>query len=126
MDLLIKFIKFGVVGSTGVIVDFGTTFIMKEILKIQKYIANSFGFTLAATSNYILNRIWTFRSKDPEILLQYGKFFVISVIGLLLNNSIIYLLHGRVNFNFYISKAMATVIVTFWNFFANYRFTFKK
>jgi len=126
MDLLIKFIKFGTVGFSGVIVDFGTTFIVKEILKVQKYIANTLGFTLAATSNYILNRIWTFRSKDPKILLQYGKFFTISVVGLILNNSIVYLLHGRINFNFYFAKAVATVVVTLWNFFANYKFTFKK
>lgn len=125
MDLILKFIKFSIVGFTGVIVDFGTTFIAKEKLKIQKYIANSVGFTLAATNNYILNRIWTFQSKDPEILLQYGKFFIISIVGLLLNNLIVYLLHGRAKLNFYISKGFAIVVVTLWNFFANYKFTFR-
>ncbi|MEN3038219.1 MAG: GtrA family protein [Candidatus Kryptonium sp.] len=125
MDLILKFIKFSIVGFTGVIVDFGATFIAKEKLKIQKYIANSIGFTLAATNNYILNRIWTFQSKDPEILLQYGKFFIISVIGLLLNNLIVYLLHGRTKLNFYISKGFAILVVTLWNFLANYKFTFR-
>lgn len=125
MDLILKFIKFSIVGFTGVIVDFSATFIAKEKLKIQKYIANSIGFTLAATNNYILNRIWTFQSKDPEILLQYGKFFIISVIGLLLNNLIVYLLHGRTKLNFYISKGFAILVVTLWNFLANYKFTFR-
>ncbi len=125
IDLLIKFIKFSVVGFTGVFVDFGTTFILKEKIKIQKYIANSIGFTLAATNNYILNRIWTFQSTDPHVLAQYGKFFVISLIGLIINNSVVYILHGKGKINFYISKGFAVIVVTLWNFFANYKFTFK-
>ncbi|CUS88396.1 Putative flippase GtrA (transmembrane translocase of bactoprenol-linked glucose) [Candidatus Kryptobacter tengchongensis] len=125
MELIFKFIKFSIVGFTGVIVDFSVTFISKEKLKIQKYIANSLGFTLAATNNYILNRIWTFQSKDPAVLVQYGKFFLISLIGLLLNNLIVYLFHGRIKLNFYISKGFATIAVTLWNFFANYKFTFR-
>ena len=50
-DILIKFMKFGAVGATGVVVDFSFTWISKEKLGIQKYFANAIGFTLAATSN---------------------------------------------------------------------------
>jgi len=46
-DVAFKFVKFGVVGFSGVIVDFGFTYICKEWLKIQKYIANAVGFTIA-------------------------------------------------------------------------------
>ncbi|MFZ4547377.1 MAG: GtrA family protein, partial [Bacteroidales bacterium] len=46
--------KFGAVGATGVVVDFGFTWVSKEKFKIQKYVANTIGFTFAATSNYFL------------------------------------------------------------------------
>ena len=123
---ILKFIKFGVVGLTGVGVDFGTTYICKEWLKIQKYVANSIGFTVAASSNYILNRIWTFKSQDPNIMMEYTEFLIISLIGLGINNFILYIIHDRFKQNFYLSKLFAIGVVTIWNFLANYYITFAK
>jgi putative flippase GtrA len=121
---LVKFIKFGIVGFSGVFIDFGTTYICKEWLKIQKYIANSIGFTVAASSNYILNRTWTFKSQDPDIATEYTEFIVISLVGLGIANLIVWLIHGRFKQNFYLSKLFAIGVVTIWNFFANYYITF--
>jgi putative flippase GtrA len=121
---LVKFIKFGIVGFSGVFIDFGTTYICKEWLKMQKYLANSIGFTLAASSNYILNRTWTFRSQDPDIATEYTEFIVISLVGLGIANLIVYVIHGRFKQNFYLSKLFAIGVVTIWNFFANYYITF--
>ncbi len=123
--LLERFVKFCVVGGSGVVVDFGITYIAKEWLRLNKYVANSLGFICAATSNYVLNRMWTFSSTDPHIAQQYLRFIGFSLIGLAINNLVIYLLHGRIKCNFYIVKLIATGVVTFWNFFMNYIFTFQ-
>ena len=122
--MFLQFIKFCVVGGTGVVVDFGITFLFKEKLKLNKYIANSLGFMAAASTNYLLNRWWTFRSHDPEVAQQYVQFVGISAIGLILNNIIIYLLNDKERLNFYLSKLIAIGLVTLWNFFMNYYFTF--
>ena len=121
--MFLQFIKF-CVGGTGVVVDFGITFLFKEKLKLNKYIANSLGFMAAASTNYLLNRWWTFRSHDPEVAQQYVQFVGISAIGLILNNIIIYLLNDKARLNFYLSKLIAIGLVTLWNFFMNYYFTF--
>ena len=119
-----KFLKFCIVGGSGVIIDFGITFVCKELLKLNKYAANALGFICAATSNYILNRTWTFASTNPHIAEQYLRFIGISVMGLLINNAAIYLFNDRLKLNFYFSKLLAIGIVTFWNFFMNYFFNF--
>ena len=124
-DLIIKFFKFGVVGATGVGVDFGITWLCKEKLKINKYAANSTGFMCAVVSNYLLNRVWTFHSADPEIATQFSKFLLASLVGLGINNGIIYLLNERLGMKFYTSKLIATGVVMLWNFWANYTFTFR-
>ena len=121
---LLKFLKFGIVGCSGVIIDFGITYICKEYLKIQKYIANACGFTFAATSNYFLNRIWTFHSTNPEIAFEYFRFFAISLIGLALSTFFLWILVSKFKKNFYLSKLFVIVIVMVWNFFANLLFTF--
>lgn len=122
--LFYKFLKFGLVGASGVVVDFGFTYLFKEILKVQKYVANAIGFTLAASSNYLLNRWWTFHSHNPHMAMEYGKFLFFSLIGLGINTFVIWLLVSKYGKKFYFSKLVAIGVVTLWNFFANLLFTF--
>ncbi len=122
--LFLKFLKFGLVGFSGLLLDFGITYYTKEKLHWNKYLANSLGFVIACTNNYLLNRLWTFRSVDPGIAVQFSKFLLISLGGLFLNNLILYLFTEKVKLNFYVAKFCAIVLVFFWNFFFNYLFTF--
>ena len=77
-SFVLKFLKFAAVGFSGLLVDYTFTYIFKEFLKVQKYIANSIGFTIAASTNYILNRVWTFESDNPDIAIEYSQFLIIS------------------------------------------------
>lgn len=122
--LILKFLKFCVVGFSGMVVDFGTTWLCKEMFGWNKYLSNSLGFILAATNNYFWNRLWTFQSTNTNIPVEYGKFFLISVIGLGINNLVVFLLHGKLKLNFYLAKIFAIGVVTIWNFTMNYFFTF--
>jgi len=120
-----KFIKFCVVGFSGVFVDFGITWLLKEKLLANKYFANSCGFVVAATSNYFLNRLWTFHSHNQQIATEYFSFFFISMAGLGIANLLIYIANDRLKINFYIAKLLAIGMVTLWNFIMNYWFTFR-
>ncbi|MCX6257885.1 MAG: GtrA family protein [Bacteroidia bacterium] len=119
-------VKFCVVGFSGTFVDFGTTWLLKEKAKIYKYLANSTGFALGAVSNYFLNRIWTFHSENPHVFNEFSKFFTVSMFGLLINNSVIWLLHGRFKLNFYLAKVFAIGVTLIWNFTVNYFYTFHR
>jgi putative flippase GtrA len=123
--LISKFIKFGIVGCSGMAIDFGMTYLCKEFLKINKFLSNGIGFVIAATSNYFLNRIWTFDSHNEEIGTQYIQFMIVSTIGLGINSIVLYFLNEKLKWNFYFSKLIAIGITTIWNFFANLLFTFK-
>ena len=123
--IILKFLKFCAVGFSGMLIDFGTTWLLKEKARINKYIANSTGFILAATSNYIWNRIWTFESTNSEIAVEYFSFILISVAGLGINNLVIYLLNDKMKLNFYLSKLLAIGVVTIWNFMMNFIITFR-
>jgi len=122
--IIIKLIKFVAVGFTGLIVDFGLTYLFKEKLNVNKFISNAIGFMVAASSNYILNRIWTFHSHNPEIAMEYGKFIFVALIGLAINTFILWLLVTKFKRHFYFSKLMAIAVVTVWNFTINLLYTF--
>ena len=76
MDIL-KFFKFGLVGFSGLIIDFGITWICKEKLKLNKYLANGFGFLFGVTNNYFLNKYFTFDNHNEEIGFQFLSFLII-------------------------------------------------
>ena len=124
IEIGLKFLKFCVVGSVGLGIDFGITWLVKERARWNKYVANSLGFICAASSNFVLNKVWTFHDTNPDQFTQYGKFILIALIGLGLNNLIIYLLINKRGVKFYWAKLFAVGVVVLWNFVANYNFTF--
>lgn len=122
--LVQKMIKFGVVGISGVFVDFSTTWICKEWAKLNKYFSNAAGFLMAVVSNFFLNYLWTFRGIRVNALDAFWAFLIIALVGLFINSFLVYVFHTSIKINFYLSKAFAILLVFGWNFGANYFFNF--
>ena len=121
----VRFIKFGMVGLIGMVIDFSITWFFKEKLRVNKYIANSLGFSVAVINNFLLNRYWTFENTSNPIAGQLTKFALVSITGLLINNTLLYLLLKGNKRNFYFIKLVVIGLVFFWNYFLNLLFTFK-
>ena len=132
-----RFFKFLIVGTIGFIVDFGMLTILVEVFGLMPVIANTFSFSAAVLSNFTFNRYWTYpdsRSKRRRV--QLTQFAVVSVIGLLINNTILVLtqgpfesllrmVHAPETIRGYIpAKIVATIVVLFWNFFVNRYWTY--
>ncbi len=129
--LITKFVKFGVVGASGMVVHFGVLYLFREIVGLNSFVANTIGFVTAATTNYIFNRIWTFRSHEKQVAVEYMKFILVSVIGLGINNGTLWLGSKLLpawndDWRFYILWIVAVGVTTLWNFFGNMLFTFKQ
>lgn len=120
--MIFKLLKFIIVGFSGLAVDFSITILLKEKLKVHRYISSSTGFILAASSNYMFNRLWTFQSNNPKVFEEYGTFLLISVIGLFINNLFLYLFEKKLRF--YFAKFLAIMVTSLWNFSANYWLNF--
>lgn len=141
-DIVLKFIKFGIVGFSGMFVDYGFLALFVEVCRLPELLSNAFSFTLAASWNYMLNRIWTFGSKEKKVGVEYAKFFTVSLIGLGISTLTIWLLElampdwsaasGKgfecvvfVKY-FYVLKFISIVVTTLWNFLGNYLYTFRR
>lgn len=120
-ESIFTILKFGLVGASGVAVDFAVTWLLKEKAGMHKYAANSLGFMSAATNNYIWNRLWTFESDDPDVAVQYLVFILVSLGGLVFNNAALWFFHEKRKMPFYVSKILAVFVAMFWNFFG-YKF----
>jgi putative flippase GtrA len=125
-----RFLKFMVVGTIGFVVDFGTLNLLVLLVGLPVLIANTISFSLAVISNYTWNRFWTYPdSRSKRIRSQLIQFVVVNVAGLGINTLVLATLTpvftgmiGELGYN--IAKAIATVIVLFWNFFINRYWTY--
>jgi putative flippase GtrA len=124
--LIGKIVKFAVVGFSAFIIDFGTTFLLKEKAKANKYVANTIAFILSASYNFVLNRVWSFGSRDPEILRQAMIFALSMTTGLAIATGLIYIFTDKMKLNFYISKLLSVSVVMVWNFAMNNFVIFSK
>ncbi|WP_312186443.1 GtrA family protein [Sphingobacterium sp.] len=123
---LYKILQFGTVGCIGIVIDLGITWICREQLHLNSYIASSVGFTAAVLNNYVLNKYWTFDEKGKLSLKQFLGFLFVSIGGLILNTLCVKFVHETVEINFYFSKIFAIGVVVPWNFIVNNIFIFKK
>ena len=128
------FLKFIVVGTTGAIVDLGTLFLLNQFVWSQadvwesmKYVAITIAFCAAVVNNYTWNILWTYNHQDhsDQHNVTLSKFTLVSVMGLLLNWIIIFVVHDVVGFRLLIGKLAAMGVVMFWNFILNRIWTFK-
>lgn len=117
-------VKFALVGSIGMVVDFSFTYLMKEWLFFNAYVATGIGFSIASVSNYYINSYWTFNSSVPLLLRKFILFVGISTFGLGINISMIFIFQ-YLGVPFYISKLMAISFVFFWNYILNRSVTFR-
>ncbi|MGY8989055.1 MAG: GtrA family protein [Flavobacteriales bacterium] len=122
--MITKFISFLIVGLSGLLLDFGFTFICKEKVLLNKYLSNSIGFLISTISNYFLNRHFTFQSNNPDIVTEFYWYVGISIIALIIYNGIVWLGINKWKTNFYTAKLIGRVVFTFWNFFGHFFITF--
>ena len=120
----IEFVKFGIVGFSGLFIDFLITWLFKEKLGVNKYLSNGFGFIIAVINNYFLNKYFTFQNNDSNFAAQFLCFLIISIIGFALNTTLLYVLQKNTKINFYFCKSIVTILVFFWNFSINSLYTF--
>lgn len=83
---LSEFFRFGAIGASGMVVDLSFVFITKELLGLPFRIARVIGFVFALTSNFFLNRHFTFEhGKSGNVCRQYAGFFSVSLMGFAVN-----------------------------------------
>jgi putative flippase GtrA len=119
-----RLLQYGIVGLSGMAVDFSVTWICKEKIRLNKYLANSIGFSLAVCNNFLLNRYWTFHDTAQPFTPQLLRFLLVSLSALCINNLLLYLLVNKAHKNFYLLKLVVIGLVFFYNYLLNFLFTF--
>jgi dolichol-phosphate mannosyltransferase len=122
--------RFYTVGASGLLVNYIISFILTALFPGIWYLhATMVGIMFSISSNFILNKIWTFEDKDFAIrktLLQYGMFAGFSVFGALVQLGLVYLLVEKSGLSYPIALILAVATASIGNFLLNKKWTFRE
>lgn len=122
-----RFIRFCVVGGSGVLVDMGLLYLLSDPSQLGWGLTRSkvLAGECAMLSNFLLNDAWTFgdaaRTSQGWLrkLRRFLSFNVICTLGLALNVVLLNLLFNWGGLNRYVANLLAIGVVTLWNYWLN-------
>ena len=116
-NLFGQIMRFGIVGGTAFLIDFAILWLLTDIGNINYLISNFISFTVSVIYNYILSTLWVFEikpqsNKTKEVI----AFIILSIVGLGLNQALMWLAVDIMSVNYLLAKIGATGIVMVYNF----------
>ena len=108
--------RFGIVGFTAFLIDAGLLFILTEFCHIHYLISSIISFVVSLVYNYILSIFWVFDVQKKQTYKEVLLFIILSIIGLGLNQLIMYLGVDLLHIYYMFCKVLATIVVMIYNF----------
>ena len=127
---LSKAARFYSVGATGLLLNYIVSMMLtKGIISNFWYLqASTIGIILSITSNFFLNKIWTFEDRNfspRNTLKQYGMFLGLSTVGGVVQLILLYLF-VQSGFQYTPSLVLAVAAASVSNFLLNKKWTFRE
>ena len=125
--LLEQLVKFGIVGVIATLLEWIIFYICTNQLKIHYSISTIIGFSISTIFNYWASVKWVFDvNKEKSEKLNFILFVVLSIVGLGLNELILWICIEKFAIYNMIGKVIATGIVMVFNFITRKLFLEKR
>ena len=145
-----RFLRFGVVGFSGLFVDIVVFYLLRELLALPLYLSTALSIEMAIINNFLWNDAWTFadlaqrqkgwlarwkRFCKFNLVCLVGAFLQIGVMAMILAIPLV----GQIpvwigqfvagawtdNADEYFAKVAAIALVTLWNFWINLKLSWR-
>jgi putative flippase GtrA len=120
-----QFVRFAAVGASGYVLNLGVFALAVDGLDVHYRVAAVLGFLVAVTSNFLLNRHWTFAGHGGRGSHQAIRFLVVSVAAFLLGLLLLTVLVDVAGLPSVLAQAISIVAATPLSFVANRLWTFR-
>lgn len=127
---VVRFVKFGIVGGSGIFVNMGGLWFFTEVVGFYYLISSVLAIALAMISNFIWNDLWTWRDRgEPGVkayLTRMAKFILVSSIAAYIGNlGILWILTHFFHVYYLISNLIGIAVGTILNYSVNNFWTFR-
>ena len=109
--------KFGVVGVIAFFIDYGLLIFLTEVFHIDYLISATLSFSVSVVFNYLASMRYVFTHKEGMSRhREFIIFVILSIIGLIINDVMMFLGTSVLAIDYRITKLVATFVVMVWNF----------
>jgi len=116
--LIAQFVRFGLVGSVGLVVDVGvfnllrTTVLEPSVIHTGPVIAKVISTSLAIIVNWIGNRYWTFgHTRRPQVMREGLEFVLVSLGGMLIGLACLWISHYLLGYTSLLADNISTNVI---------------
>jgi dolichol-phosphate mannosyltransferase len=131
--VLIRFLskawRFYTVGASGLVLNYFIIWLFSDWIDFWYLHANIVGIAFSMTSNFVLNKRWTFEDRDfsaRKFFMQYGKFVGFSSLGAMIQIGLVFYLVEGHQISYSLALIIAVLAGAFGNFSLNKRWTFNE
>jgi len=126
---LLRFVKFCLVGLSGVLVNMGLLWLLTEFAGLFYLLSAAISIETSILSNFTLNDYFTFRDRRSPTLKSFlsrlVRFNLVSLAGLALNMGVLWLLTEVFGVYYLLSNLCGIVVATLWNYLVNTWWTWR-
>lgn len=123
-DKYIHFIKYSLIGVTGVTLDITIFYLLYQKLGMYYQVANIISVSCGITNNFLLNSFLNFKMKD-KLFKRFIQFYSVGLFGLGISAGLLFLFVEQLHIIEIVAKLMTIAVVTIIQFNLNKRITFK-
>lgn len=108
--------RYLVTGFSSAAIELTLLFVFRDIAELSIVISNSIALTIVFWFNFLVNRIWSFKS-TANLRKQLAMYLVLFAFNLVASDFIMYLLTTKLSLQYLLAKVFAIGAVVIWNFF---------
>lgn len=126
-----RFMQFGVVGLTGVLLNTLLLSTFQGQLGLGVLASSLIAAELVIVGEFTWNDVWTFgdiarqQRQWNQLVKRFMKFNIVCVMGLMLRAIILALLSGGLSFNIYAANMLAISVLLLWNFWISLKLSWR-
>jgi putative flippase GtrA len=125
-----QFVRYLVTGGLAFAVDYGLFVLCYDNFGWHYLLANLVGLVAGLVINYIMSVVWVFseckRVLENKKTAEFGIFAIVGIAGIGINQLLMYLMVGNLDWNAKVSKIVAAALVLMWNFGARKLMLFRE
>ncbi|MGN6380938.1 MAG: GtrA family protein [Gaiellales bacterium] len=122
-DNWFELVRYCVVGASGYVVNLAAFYVLDRWMAYP--VAFTLAFVIAATSNFVWNRVWTFRVSHGVPHHQYARFLSVSAVALVIDLGVLTALVEWAGVGHVPAAAVAILLATPVSFIGNKFWSFR-
>lgn len=118
------FIGYVLFAGFATLVDIGLLYSLTEFFHVWYLYSAAFAYFMGMVTNYLLNKYFNFRNKSKQIVMQFGLFSIVALVGLGINQLLLYSLVEFAKLWYISAKIIAIFVGLIWSFYGHKKLTF--